>query len=67
MDGYYDTRLLSRLKRSYEDRRNTLSWALFIWAVTAVGFGLFMPFNAMMIRSIGVAAGWSAIHFFRRM
>lgn len=67
MDGYYDTRLLSRLKRSYEDRSNTLSWALFIWAVTAVGFTPFLPFHSAMVRSIAVAAGWSALHLFRRV
>lgn len=67
MDGYYDTRLLSRLKRSYDDRRNTLSWALFVWAITAMGFALFLPFNAAMVRAIAVAIGWSACHLFRWM
>ncbi|HEY2470883.1 MAG TPA: hypothetical protein VGI45_24025 [Terracidiphilus sp.] len=67
MDGYYDTRLLSRLRRSYDDRRNTLTWALFIWAVGAVGFTLFLPFNAAMVRAIALAVGWSALHLFRKM
>ena len=67
MDGYYDTRLLSRLKRSYDDRRNTLSWALFIWALAAAGFAIFLPFNAAMIRAIALAVGWSALHLFRWM
>lgn len=67
MDGYYDTRLLYRLKKSYDDRRNTLSWAVFIWAVSAIGFGLFLPFHAAMVRAIAVAAGWSALHLMRKM
>lgn len=66
MDGYYDTRLLSRLKRSYDDRRNTLSWALFIWAVAAIGFAPFVAFQATMLRSIAIAVAWSAIHLLRR-
>ncbi len=60
-------RLLARLKQSYADRRNTLSWALFIWSFTAVGFAIFLPFEATMLRSVGVAAGWSAIHLIRRI
>lgn len=67
MDGYYDTRFLSRLKRSYDNPRNTLTWALFLWVFTALGFALFLPFNPAMERSICVAAGWAAIHLFRRM
>lgn len=67
MDGYYDTRLLSRLKRSYDDRRNTLSWGLFIWAASAVGFAPFLPFHAAMVRAIGVAVGWSALHLMGKM
>ena len=62
MDGYYDTQLLSRLKKSYDDRRNTLGWALIICLVAALGFGFFVPFNAAVVRGIAVAAGWSAIH-----
>jgi hypothetical protein len=41
MDEHYNSRLLSRLKHSYADRRDTLSWALLIWAFTAVGFAIF--------------------------
>jgi hypothetical protein len=68
MDEHYNgSRLFSRLKDNYADRRNTLTWALMIWAVTGVGFALFMPFEATMLRSIGVAVGWSAIHMVRRM
>lgn len=67
MDGYYDTQLLSRLKKSYNDRRNTFSWALMIWAATAVGFALFVPFPTTVFGSACVAASWSAIHFIRRM
>lgn len=67
MDGYYDTRLLSRLKRSYDNRRNTLSWALFIWLVAAIGFAVFLPFNAAMVRAIALTACWSAAHLFRWM
>ncbi len=33
------------------DKRNTLTWALLIWAVSGVGFALFMPFEATMLRS----------------
>jgi hypothetical protein len=67
MDEHYNSRLFSRLKKSYDDRRNTLTWAIFIWAFTAVEFALFMPVDATMARSIGVAAGWSAIHLIHRM
>ncbi|HMG87710.1 MAG TPA: hypothetical protein VK574_18390 [Terracidiphilus sp.] len=59
-------RLLARLKQSYADRRNTLTWALFIWSFAAVGFALFLPFDATMLRSVGVAVGWSAVHLIRR-
>jgi len=67
MDGYYNTRLFSRLEKSYNDRRNTLTWALMIWAFTAVGFAIFLPIDATMVRSIGVAIGWTVIHLIRRM
>lgn len=67
MDEPYNSRLLLKLRQSYADRGNTLTWALFIWAFTAVGFALFLPVEATMVRSIGVAAGWSAIHMIRRM
>ena len=51
MDEHYNgSRLFSRLKDNYADRRNTLTWALMIWAVTGVGFALFMPFEATMLR-----------------
>ena len=60
------SRILARLKQSYADPRNTLTWALFIWSFTAVGLALFLPFGATMLRSICVAAGWSAIHLMRR-
>ena len=63
----HSARVLARLKRSYADRRNTLTWALFIWSFTAVGFALFLPFGATLLRSVGVAVGWSAIHLMRRM
>jgi hypothetical protein len=68
MDEHYQqSRLLATLKQSYADKRNTLTWALLIWAVTGVGFALFMPFDATMVRSVGVAASWSIIHLIRRM
>lgn len=67
MDGYYDTRLLTRLKRSYDDPRNTLTWAIMIWALSALGFALFLSFHATMVRSIAIAVAWSAIHLIRRM
>lgn len=67
MDGYYDTRLLSRLKRSYDDRRNTLAWAMVVWVVTAVAFAFFLPIEPTILRSIGVTVGWSAIHIVRRI
>ena len=54
------------LKQSYADRRNTLTWALFIWSFVAVGFALFLPFEATLLRSVGVAVGWSAIHLIRK-
>jgi len=66
MDEYSDSRLFSKLRENYADPRNTFTWALLIWSVTGVGFALFMPFEATMIRSIGVAVGWSAIHVIRR-
>lgn len=68
MDEHYNGgRLIARLKQSYADRRNTLTWALFIWSFTAVGFALFLPFEATLLRSIGVAAAWSAVHLVRRV
>jgi hypothetical protein len=67
MDEHYQSRLFIRLRQSYGDPRNTITWALFIWAFTAVGFAIFMPVGATMMRSIGVALGWSAIHLIRRM
>jgi len=67
MDGYYDTQLLYRLKKSYNDRRNTFTWALMIWAVSAVGFALFVPFGVTILGSAGLTVGWSAIHLVRRM
>jgi hypothetical protein len=66
-DHYQQSRLLATLKQSYADKRNTLTWALLIWAVTGTAFALFLPFEATMIRSVGVAVGWSAIHLIRRM
>ncbi len=66
-DHYHSGRLLARLKQSYADRRNTLTWALLIWSFTAVGFALFLPFDATMLRSVGVAVGWSAIHLMRKV
>ncbi|MGA8090774.1 MAG: hypothetical protein WCA10_26100 [Terracidiphilus sp.] len=59
-------RLLARLKQSYADRRNTLTWALFIWSFTAVGFALFLPLEATLLRSVGIAVGWSAVHLIHR-
>jgi uncharacterized oligopeptide transporter (OPT) family protein len=68
MDEHYQgRRLRARLKQSYADRRNTLTWALFIWSFTAVGFALFLPFEATMLRSVGVAASWTAVHLIRRV
>jgi hypothetical protein len=60
-------RILAKLKQSYADRRNTLTWALFIWSFAAVAFAVFLPFGATMLRSVGVAVGWSAIHLIRRI
>jgi hypothetical protein len=60
-----NARLLARLRKSYADRGNTLTWALFIWSFTAVGFALFLPFEATLLRSVGVAVGWSAFHLIR--
>jgi hypothetical protein len=61
------SRLLAKLKQSYSDRRNTITWALFLWTFTAVGFSLFMPVWPTMVRSIAVAIGWSAVHLMRRV
>jgi len=67
MDEHHQgARLLARFKRSYADPRNTLTWALFIWSFTAIGFAIFLPFEATLLRSVGVAVGWSAIHLIRR-
>ena len=66
MDEHYQPRVLAKLKQNYADPRNTLTWALLIWSLTAVGFALFMSVEATMLRSVGVAAGWSAIHLLRR-
>lgn len=67
MDEYAGSRLLFRLKRSYDDRRNTLTWALLIWSITAVAFAIFMPFGTTVVRSIGITLGWSVVHLVRRM
>jgi hypothetical protein len=67
MEEEYSGRLFSRLRASYADKRNTITWALMIWTVSAVGFALFMPVPATLVRSIGVAVGWSMIHILRRM
>jgi|WetSurMetagenome_2_1015567.scaffolds.fasta_scaffold1292995_2 hypothetical protein len=66
MDEFYRPRLFAKLRQSYADPRNTITWALLIWSITAVLFALFMPFEATMIRSVGIAAAWSAIHLLRR-
>jgi hypothetical protein len=66
MDEFYQPRLFARLKQNYSDPRNTLTWALFIWSFTAVGFAFFMPFEATLFRSVLVAAGWSAVRLLRR-
>ncbi len=67
MDEHYQgARLLARFKQSYSDRRNTLTWALLIWSFTAVGFAIFLPLEATMLRSVGVAVGWTAFHLIRR-
>ena len=67
MDENVESRLFSKLKRSYADPRNTITWALFLWSFTAVGFAIFMPVEATLWRSAAVAIGWSAIHLLRRM
>jgi hypothetical protein len=67
MEEEYRSRLFSRLRASYADKRNTISWALMIWTVSAVGFALFMPVGATLVRSVGVAVGWSMIHTLRRL
>ncbi|HEY1579887.1 MAG TPA: hypothetical protein VGF82_22705 [Terracidiphilus sp.] len=67
MDEHVESRLFARLKQSYADPRNTITWALLIWSFTAVGFAVFMPAEATIVRSIAVAIGWSAIHLMRRM
>jgi hypothetical protein len=66
MEEQYQSRLFSKLRQSYADPRNTITWALFLWAFTAVGFAIFMPIEPTMIRSVAVAVGWSAIHLIRR-
>jgi len=66
MDENYQPRLLAKLKQNYGDPRNTLTWALLIWSITAVVFAIFLPVEATMVRSVGVAAGWSAIHLLLR-
>ena len=66
MDEHYQPRLLAKLKQNYGDPRNTLTWALLIWSITAVVFAIFLPVEATMVRSVGVAAGWSAIHLLHR-
>jgi hypothetical protein len=67
MDDEVGRRLFSRLKRSYNDRRNTLTWAILIWSITALACAGFMPAGATIIRSIGLAIGWSVVHHVRRM
>jgi hypothetical protein len=67
MDEHYQSRLFSRLRASYSDKRNTFSWALMVWTVSAVAFAPFMGFGANLMRSITVAVAWSAVHLLRRM
>jgi hypothetical protein len=66
VDEFYQPRLFAKLKQNYSDRRNTFTWALFIWSFTAVTFAIFMPFEATLLRSVAVAGAWSAIHLYRR-
>jgi hypothetical protein len=66
MDEHYNGRLFSRLMKSYGDRSNTLTWALLIWSFTAVSFALFLPFEATLVRSIGVTGIWSMVHLIYR-
>jgi hypothetical protein len=66
MDEHYQPRLFALLKENYADPRNTLTWALLIGSLTAVALTLFMSAEATILRSIAVAAGWSAIHLLRR-
>ena len=66
MDGQ-QRRLLAKLRQSYSEPRNTITWALFLWTLTAVGFSLFMPVWPTMVRSIALVVGWSVIHLLRRM
>jgi hypothetical protein len=61
------TRLFSRLKQHYDNKHNTFTWALVIWAITAFGFALFLPAETTVLRSLAVAGFWSAVHFVRRM
>jgi hypothetical protein len=67
MNEHHQIRLFSLLLASYADKRNTFSWALMIWTVTAVAFVPFMGFGANFPRSITVAVAWSAVHLLRRM
>lgn len=66
MDEHYQPRLFAKLKENYDDPRNTLTWALFIWSFTAVAFAFFMPVEATLLRSIAVAVAWSGVRLLRR-
>jgi hypothetical protein len=67
MEEQRQSRLFSRLRASYTDKKNTFSWALIVWAVSAVALSPFMEVQANLLRSVPIALAWSAIHIVRRM
>jgi hypothetical protein len=67
MDEPYTSRLVPRIMLSYDDKRNTISWALMIWSVTAIGFSVHMPVLTNLVGSSSVALAWTAVHLVRRM
>ncbi len=67
MEEPYHSRLIPRIAASYADKRNTISWALLIWSVTAVGLSPFMPVLSNLVGSSSIALAWSAVHLVRRM
>jgi len=67
MEESRQSRIIYRLKASYANRNDTLTWALMVWSVSAVALRPFMPYEATLERSIIVAVVWSAVHLLRRM
>lgn len=59
--------LLSRLKASYSDKRDTLLWALIVWTLGILTLTPLIGAPAAAEYAILVALGWAAVHGVRRI